>query len=262
MRWNTVLLPLGSLLVLFSACKGTLQGGRASSVPTLLPIAIYTAAARIQPGTVTPLSVSCRSGEQMLGGGFASFNLFEYAASIEASYPSSATTWTVLGAAPASFFDLEIDVYCSSAPLSFDLHIVHATGTPTSSVTCPQKTVVLSGGFSSSQPAGASRPQHNGWMSASPAASTRAYALCAASQLVRSHVVTTVFNAHSSSHSQAPDGSMVLCPGGQVAIGGGFEGEDLIPGSKTNGSSFAGWSVTAGGDADVTIFGLCAQLLG
>lgn len=79
----------------------------------------------------------------MLGGGFASFNLFEYTAYIEANYPSNAATWTVVGAAPASFFDLETDVYCSTSQLPFGLHLVHATGTNVASVVCLQKAVVL-----------------------------------------------------------------------------------------------------------------------
>lgn len=198
----------------------------------------------------------------MLGGGFASSDLFEYAAYIKASYPSSNTTWTVTGAAPDSFFDLEAAVYCSKAQPPIELHLAHATGTTTASVICPPQTVVLGGGFSSDQPIGVSRPQDNGWMSTSSAASTQVYALCVTSRGLRTQVITTVFNAHSSSRGYDPGGSTVACPRGQIATGGGFAGEDLILGSQASGSSFAGWSVMAGGDASITIFGLCVQALG
>jgi len=262
MRWKTFLLPLGSLILLFSACTGTPQRATAPSVSALLLPVIYTTTAHIQSGKTRSLSLSCPSGEQMLGGGFASLDLFEYAAYIEASYPSSSTTWTVVGTAPASFFDLEADIYCSKAHPPIDLHLVHATGTTTASVACPQKMLVLGGGFSSSQPIGVSRPQGNGWMSASSATSIQVYALCVASQVQRTQVITTVFNAHSSSHSSAPGARAVACPRGQIATGGGFEGGDRILGSQTSGSSFAGWSVMAGGETPVTIFGLCAHLSG
>jgi hypothetical protein len=73
-------------------------------------------------------------------------------------------------------------------------------------------------------------------------------------------VVTTSFNAHSSSHNYDPNGTEVSCPRGRVAVGGGFAGGDLILASQSLGSSFAGWSVAAGGDAVVTIFAVCALL--
>jgi hypothetical protein len=73
-------------------------------------------------------------------------------------------------------------------------------------------------------------------------------------------VVSTHFNAQSSSRSYAPDGASAACPGGQVAVGGGFAGGDLIVESQTMGLSYAGWSVAAGGDADVTIFAVCVLL--
>lgn len=262
MRWKTRIVMLGSLVVLFSACGVTPQPVTTASASPHLQIATYSAKARVRPGKVTPVSVSCKPGEQMLGGGFRSSDLFEYAAYIEASYPSSATTWTVTGSAPASYFDVEADVYCLPAMVSLGIQIVRATGIDAVRVACPQETVLLSGGFQSSQPIGVSHPQSNGWTSASVGARIQVYALCAASHVLRGQVVTSVFNAHSSSHVFAPSSSGVVCPAGQVTTGGGFEGEDLIVGSETIGSAFAGWSVTAGGDADVTIFAVCVVLQG
>lgn len=262
MRWKTIIVMLASLVVLFSACGVTPQKVPTASVSPHLQIATYSAKARVQPGQVTAVSVSCKPGEQMLGGGFNSSDLFEYAAYIEASYPASATTWTVTGSAPASFFDVEADVYCFPARLPLGIQIVQATGTDAVRVACPQETALLSGGFQSSQPIGVSHPLSNGWTSASVSARIQVYALCAANHVLRGQGVTSIFNPHSSSRGFAPSRRGVVCAVGQVATGGGFEGEDLIVGSETNGLAFAGWSVAAGGDADVAISAVCVELQG
>ncbi len=261
-RWKTIITMLGSLIALFSACGGTPQPVSTASNFPHLRIARYSATVKVQTGKVMSVSVSCKPGEQMLGGGFISSDLFEYAASIEASYPSSAMTWTVTGSAPFSFFDVEAQVYCFQAKVPLGIHIVRATGIPTAKVACPPGTVLLSEGFQRSQSIGVSRPQRNGWMSASAGASIQGYALCAASHVLHGQVVTSVFNPHSSSHSYAPGGSKVVCPAGQVATDGRFEGENVILESHTTGSAFTGWSVAAGGDADMTISAVCVVLQG
>jgi hypothetical protein len=225
---------------------------------------MYSATARVQPGTPKPLSVSCRPGEQMLGGGFGASNLFEYAAYIEASYPSGTTTWTIVASAPSSFFDIEADVYCVSASMSIGVSVVQASGASSATAACPRDTALLGGGFWGSQPIGMSRPQGNGWLGATAGAtldtSIKVYALCAPRHVQPGKVVTAAFNAHSSTHGYAPGGGDAVCPAGQIAIGGGFEGGDLILGSLTHGSSFAGWSVAAGGDADMTVSAVCILL--
>jgi hypothetical protein len=86
------------------------------------------------------------------------------------------------------------------------------------------------------------------------------YALCAASHVLRGQVVTSVFNAHSSSRGYAPESGGVVCPAGQAATGGGFEGEDLIVGSYATRPGFAGWSVAVGGDTDVTLSVVCGTI--
>lgn len=260
------LLMLG-VIVLCSACGAPPPAPRAAtpaSVPAHLSPTIYSATARVQPGAPRQLSVSCRAGEQMLGGGFGASNLFEYAAYIEASYPSSTTTWTVVASAPSSFYDLEADVYCLPAAMSIGVHVVQAAGTSSATGTCPQNSVLLGGGFWASQPIGRSRPQGNGWLGAiagaTLGASTKVYALCATRYVQPGKVVTAAFNAHSSSQSYTPSGGDAACPAGQIAVGGGFEGGDLIVGSQARGSSFAGWSVAAGGDADMTVSAVCVLL--
>jgi hypothetical protein len=192
----------------------------------------------------------------MIGGGFAASDLFEYAAYIEASYPSNATTWTVMGTAPASYFDLKAEVYCVSAPVSLDIQRVQgATG---GRVACPKGTRLLSGGFQGSQPVAVSYPQQNGWSSPS---SDQVYALCAGQYVTVGPVVTSVFTLHSSGEGYQPGGGSVDCPAGQFAAGGGFASQSaLILSSTLSGPHFASWSVGAGGNADVTVYALCAAL--
>jgi hypothetical protein len=215
---------------------------------------------RVQTGKTTSVSASCQQGEQMLGGDFAASNLFEYAAYIEASYPANATTWSATASAPASYFDLEVAAYCLSAATPVGVQVIQADGTSASTAVCPQDMVLLSGGFQSAQPVGVSRPQGNGWMAASSGVNVQAYALCAASHVARGRVVTATFNAHSTTHNYAPSGGSASCPAGQLAIGGGFEGGDLITASEASGPSFAGWSVAAGGDAEMTVSAVCVQI--
>jgi hypothetical protein len=77
--------------VFFSSCGATRQVSQTPSVSARVPIATYSASVRVQPDRGSSVSVSCQAGEQMLGGGFSSSDLFEYAAFNQASYPSSAT---------------------------------------------------------------------------------------------------------------------------------------------------------------------------
>lgn len=249
-----------SVLVLGSACGANSRS--ATTAPTTTTartvvhphLSTYATSARVDTGTPRSVSVSCRPGEQMLGGGFGSSDMFEYAAYIEASYPSSAATWTVTAAAPASYFSLEAEIYCLPETIPLGLRVVHATA---ATGTCPLDTVLLSGGFQSSQPISVSHPQGNGWLSAG---SNATYALCAARHIQPGRVVSTHFNVHSSSRGYVPGGAGAACPPGQVTVGGGFASGDLIVGSQTMGLSFSGWSVAAGGDTDVTVFAVCVLL--
>ncbi len=272
LRWKALGLILGGLVVLLSGCQGTPQSANTTTTspqsvaPTAVvlhpPIAMYAAKARAEVRQTTEVSASCKPGEQMLGGGFTSSNLFEYAANIDASYPSSANTWSVTASAPTSYFDVEADVYCLTTTVPLHVQIVQAAGATTGKAVCPQGTVLLSGGTQSAQPVGMSHPQGNDWVAASTGTSIQVYALCAASHVLRGQVLISTFNAHSSSHQYAPGKGSVTCPAGQTTTGGGFDGQDLIVGSQATGPDFAGWSVTAGGDADVAISVVCWVLHG
>lgn len=106
MCWKTIIALLGGVVALCPAC-----GAPPHKVPSPhLPLARYAATATVESGKVTRVSVSCQPGEQVLGGGFSSGGLFEYAAFLEASYPSSPTTWSVMAFGPT--FGLEAEVYC------------------------------------------------------------------------------------------------------------------------------------------------------
>jgi len=227
-----------------------------------MKIVSYSASADVRPGQPTSVSVSCKAGEQMIGGGFGTSNVFEYDAFVEASYPSSANTWTVTGG-HSSEFQLEAQVYCVRAAVPLGIRRVQIDVAPAGSAACPQGTVVLDGGFQSSNPIQASHPQGNGWYGASSDASAQIYALCAAQHVLRGSVVTSVFNAHSSTHSYYPGGGSVNCPGNQIATGGGFgSGGDLMLASERHDATPSGWFVEAGGDGNVTVYATCAAFGG
>jgi hypothetical protein len=258
------------LVALCLACgNGSQVGVMAAGTPQHLAPVSYAASVRVPSRADTPVTASCRAGEQVVGGGFAAGDLFEYAAWISASYPSSATTWTVVGSAPASFFDLAAVVYCAPVARPASVQIVHASGAGSATAACPQGTVLLGGGFHAAQPVSASRPRGNGWMAGSTSADSGggtggtidAYALCASGLVRAGQVVQATFNAHSMSRGYQPGGSDAACPVGQLALGGGFAAGELVLASQTRDTSFSGWAVEAGGEADVTIAAVCVRPL-
>jgi hypothetical protein len=266
---RAAVLPL-SLVALCLACgSGPQVGVTAAGTPQHLAPMSYSASVRVPSRADTPVSVSCRAGEQVVGGGFVASDLFEYAAWISASYPSSATTWTVVGSAPASFFDLAAVVYCAPIARPAGVQIVHASSAGSATVACPQGTVLLGGGFHAAQPVSASQPRGNGWMSGSTRADSGggeggtvdAYALCATGLVRAGQVVQASFNAHSMSRGYQPGGADAACPSGQLALGGGFAVGELVLASQTRDASFSGWAVAAGGEADVTISAVCVRPL-
>jgi hypothetical protein len=262
-------LPLSLVVVCLACGSGSRAGVTAAFTPQHLTPVIYSASVRVPSRVDTPVSVSCRSGEQLVGGGFAASDLFEYAAWVSASYPSSATTWTVIGSAPASFFILEAVVYCAPIARPASVRIIHASGTGGATAACPQGMVLLGGGFHAAQPVAASRPQGNGWMAGSTRADSGgatggtidAYALCASRLVQPGQVVQATFNAHSMSRGYQPGGADAACPSGQIALGGGFATGELVLTSLARDTSYSGWGVVAGGEADVTISAVCVRPL-
>lgn len=253
MRWKT-LIVLGSLIILLSACEGPQQKISTSPASLQPRIAIYSAAIKVPSGQKASVSASCKAGEQMLGGGFESGDLFEYAASIRASYPSSPTTWTVTGRSSISFFYVTVLVYCLQTKLPLASSIAQTTAAYGAKVACPRGTVLLNEGFDFSQAQDLPNLSGSGGNTVAPGVR---YALCAANHVLSGKTATAIFNPHSTANGYHPGDGKANCPTGQIATGGAFTGTDTILGSSATGADFAGWSITAGGDDDMTISAIC-----
>lgn len=269
-RWKrlTAILSACLLLSLLSACS-VVSSSRAiatatatSSLPILPPYRLSGYAASLvaysqtvksieaSPRPPLTVAVSCAPGEQMIGGGFVASDVFEYDAFITASYPSSTTTWTVSGKSSSHFW-LSAYVYCWQSSTAVSVQIVRGAG----DVTCPAGTSLLGGGFQGSGEV--SRPIANGWH----AENGQAFALCATRYPSPVRVVTASFNAHSQAHVYAPGGIVMTCPAGSFAIGGGFSsGGDLILVSQATLPAFSGWTLAAGGDANVAGYAVCVSV--
>ncbi|HEU0026370.1 MAG TPA: hypothetical protein VFQ25_04580 [Ktedonobacterales bacterium] len=208
----------------------------------------------------TEASASCQAGEALIGGGYTSSDTFEYAAIIVASYPASATTWTVAAAASPAFI-LRAEAYCVPAGAGLGPQIVQAPIDPTRAASCPAGSVLLSGGFQASGPVVASRPDGNGWYAAMPSLSAgTVYALCASQHARAGSDVVASLDPHSSSRGQRPDGATLPCPASPIATAGGFRGGGLVITSATAGAPYEGWSVIVGGDGDLTLYAHCVAL--
>jgi hypothetical protein len=85
------------------------------------------------------ISASCRSGEQMLAGGYAVVDVFESDYSLLSAYPSAAETWTVSADSGANY-ELQSLAYCLASAPSLGIQRLQASA-------CPQGTVHLSSGF-------------------------------------------------------------------------------------------------------------------
>jgi hypothetical protein len=269
-RLHTIISGLVALVMLatFSACMVGMPAGRsASSTPTVtpiisavtvsnVPITIYSAmdATTGTPNNHESASVSCTPGEQMVGGGFVAGDVFEYAAFIAASYPSGPNTWVVSGDS-ISHFQLAAEVYCVPARPDYGVQIVHTAVSGEGDATCPQGSVLLSGGFQTGdRQIAVSQPQGNGWNVAANTTAT-AYALCATHHVTPEGIATASLAVHSSQNGDTPGEATAECPSGAIAVGGGFSGGGLALSSATQ--KFTGWSVSAGGDFTQTISAVC-----
>jgi hypothetical protein len=223
-------------------------------------IVAYSTSTDSAPNAPRPqvtVSASCPAGEQMVGGGFAATDVFEYAAFITASYPSGPASWTVVGSS-ISHFTLGVTIYCLRAGFSLGVRVAQGgiDGASQGYAACPAGAVLVSGGFRSTAPVGISMPRGNGWAIASSDTTARAYALCAAGH-VRSAVPARVsFTLHATTNGFQPEAFHVACPVGQV-VGGGFSGPFLALSSTADASDFSGWSLVAGGDGDGAMVANC-----
>lgn len=264
-RYAFALSALLAILMCASACGNGRAGVTASPDPAHEGVVSPGITVRSASGHVssdaprTAVSAACQAGEQMIGGGYATSDTFEYAAMIAASYPASDTTWTV-AALSSPAFDLSVEVYCLRTSFALGVKIVHAPAAPDGAVTCPAGTILLSGGFQLDSSSVASRPEGNGWYAGGARSAGQVYALCASQHVSAGSVVSASFDPHSSSRGQQPDGATLPCPAGQTATAGGFSGGGLIITSASAGAPYVGWSVVAGGDGDVTVYARCVTL--
>jgi hypothetical protein len=235
----------------------TTPSGRTPNAATQPSIATRSASVRVPSGASrTAVSASCQPGEALIGGGYASSDTFEYAAIIVASYPTSATTWTVAASASPAF-SLSVEAYCVPVSVVAGLKIAQAPMDPTGEVACPAGSVLLGGGFQSDGPVVTTRPEGNGWYAGATRATGTVYALCASRHVRAGSEVSASLDPHSSSRGQQPGGATLACPVGQTATAGGFSGGGLVITSASAGAPYAGWNVVAGGDSDLTLYARC-----
>src|SRR5262249_42639511 len=140
------------------------------------------------------VSASCRQDEQLVGGAFAADDVFEYAAFVLASYPSSPTTWTV-HARSISGFGLTATAYWLQGAGDIGVRIMEGSvsGGGTARVACPDATARISGGYSGDQPVASSYPIDGGWAIVSPDPAARVYALCAARRFHAAAIASVTF---------------------------------------------------------------------
>jgi len=259
-RWRTGgIVPTLYLLSLLTSGCSSVPMPTAASAPTsphearpIVAVARMVKGVESFPQPPLTVSVSCPPDEQMLGGGFAASDVFEYDAHITASYPANPQTWTVEGNASSSFW-LSAYAYCWRSPSLVGIQIAQGGH----EVVCPAHTSVIGGGFQGlDRSHNVSFPSGNGWRSGA----TRTYALCATNTFSPAKIATIVFNVQSSSHGYMPGGANVTCPMGSVALSGGFNsgGDEIL--ASTVGATFSTWTILAGGEGDVTGYGLCVSV--
>lgn len=185
------------------------------------------------------VSASCHRGERMVGVGYAATSVFEYNASIIASYPADDQTWVAIGGSQAG---IELNVYCLHGD---HLPTVLVVSGVYGAITCPVGSVLLAEGF--------------GQQAAGAAAPPTAYTLCATSGVAVGATATAPVTFDSNHNGYMPVYASVTCPVGQLAFGGGTTGI----GNYASGASadFTGWDITGGGQGSGSIYADCVRLV-
>ncbi len=227
-----VVLISGSVLLFPSSAKAATS-----------KIVEYSTGGDLSVGQSGTFTASCKSGEQMVSGGFYG-SAFEGAVSVSANYPSSSNSWTVTDnniVAPSSVL-MSVYVYCLQANYSIGTVIVQAvgssSGTTITTANCPAGSTLLSGGYSSG--GNLSAPNGNGWQSRG----ANVYAVCATQNLTAAPGVSALFSVPSGTGSIGR--GVVQCGSGQLATGGGFESSVAVGSQGLNSDgALAGWIATA-----------------
>ncbi len=256
-RPPVVALALGALILISLTASGCGVWPRATSThvparalgtpgPTARGVRVYSASIQVpEDKSGVRVSVSCPAGAQMIGGGYGATDTFEYDAFVDASYPSSAYTWTVVSGSSAAFY-LEADIYCLTAKFPLDVQIVQMSEAAASGDGCPTGSIQLGEGFN-----------HPSDFSSSGLF----YYLCASQHVSAGTVVTTRYNPHSSIHSYYPGSVTLACPSSQIAISGDTDGGDIVLANQSAGAPYTSWSFTAGGDGDLALTVRCVSFI-
>ncbi len=227
----------------------------ATPVPLSLTVTPRSNAVSVQQGQLATGSVSCGSGEVLLGGGFSGDDnaLYIY------GYPSNASTWTVSVYGNAGYpGTYTATIYADCARANFALSTMVVSSSPatnySAAVTCPAGRRAIGGGVSTS---GAghrveeSYLTNNGWRAAAPSYGTfsvTAFAICVSSPYLK---VTTVMGGFTMPANGSGTGT-AACPSGRLLASAGFNapGINLTPGivvllSRPNGAHPSSWTVGA-----------------
>ncbi|HEX9069680.1 MAG TPA: hypothetical protein VF807_12990 [Ktedonobacterales bacterium] len=179
------------------------------------------------------LTATCASGDQLLSGGYLVDDTQAY---VTATYPASASTWSVtahdeaqnFGSVP---FTLTVFAQCLHANVSAGITIASATpqlpddqSPQAAEVDCPASTMVTGGGYRASfYPSGSSPVGAAGWaavlgMPTGATVKPSVYALCA-----RSHLTPLSQPKVTADARQLSQGTVVAaqCPSGSLLVGGG-----------------------------------------
>lgn len=228
-QFGAIAVALVAIVALLDGCGSGASGGTWASAAR---IHVYTASVHVpsnKPGVTA--TASCHPGEQMVGGGYAATDIFEYDASVAASYPSSGDSWTAVSGSSA-FYTLTAEVYCLPGQPNIGAGV---TLDEQGSGHCASGGVALSLGFN-----GAAR-----------------YVICATKHVRAAPTVHSTFNPMSSSHSYEAAQTSLTCPAGQAATGGWVAGPEMALASHSAGAPYATWTFTLGGDGDIALSVIC-----
>jgi len=247
-----------AMTLLVTACGAAQTSTTTYTHVRVVAYSTTSADASAQSPYLLTASASCRPGEQMLGGGFAATDVFEFDAYILASYPSGAATWTV-SASSHSHFSLTTTVYCLQAGFSAGIQQVRGgTATP-GEAACPSGSVLVGGGFRSSEPVGSSMPRDATWQASTSGSDVQVYAMCAASHVRLASQAPQPISLHATTNGYQPESFSTTCSAGQIAVGG-FSAGGLVLVSVAEPPNFSAWSLEAGGSGPGDLVAECLEI--
>ncbi len=247
-----------AMTLLISACSTARTSTTAYTHVRVVAYSTTSADASVQSRDLLTISASCRPGEQMLGGGFAATDVFEYDAYILASYPSGAATWTV-SASSHSHFSLTVTVYCLQAGFSAGIQQVRGGTASPGEATCASGSVLVGGGFRSSEPVDSSMPRDATWQAGVSGSDAQVYAMCAATHVRLTGRVPQPIDLHATTNGYQPESFSTTCPVGQIAVGG-FSAGGLVLASEAEPPDFSAWSLEAGGSGPGDLVAACLEI--